>query len=187
VIDTSEPRIVLTGVKETLDVLRQFDEDAVKQFNRLVNSELTLVQRKSKELVDRVQSQYSYTPMRGWKTTRATNGTAWSGQGWPEWDRDTIKQGIKRTRAQRRVRKDYTTNYGAVLNTSDAGKVFELSGKVTKSGQFVENLNWFGKASRLVWRIVDQERPRIEKEVSKELDKLKQQLQTHLDNAGRAN
>jgi hypothetical protein len=181
-----EQRIVLSGVKQTLDGLAEFDKAAVTAFNKLVNSELTNVQNQARRLVDNVSNYTTQTPMRNWKTTRAARGTSWGGLGWPEWNQETIKQGIKKTRAQRRTRKDYTTNFGAVLNTSDAGKVFELSGKLKKSGSFIERLNWFGKASRLVWKIVDKERPRIEKEVSQELDKLKRQLQTHLDNAGRA-
>jgi len=64
--------------------------------------------------------------------------------------------------------------------------VFELSGRNKKTGTFIERLNWFGKASRLVWKVVDKERPRIQKEVSKALEDLKRQLQDHLDKAGKA-
>jgi len=83
------------------------------------------------------------------------------------------------------TRKDYTTSAGALLNTSDAGKVFELSGRNKKSGSFIERLNWFGKASRLVWKVVDKERPRIEKVVEKALEEAKRELQNHLDSAGK--
>ncbi len=36
----SQDVIVLTGVKETLSALKQFDKDAVKEFNKVINSEL---------------------------------------------------------------------------------------------------------------------------------------------------
>ena len=165
--------------------LKEFDKDAVRQFNKLVNTNLSSVEKQARDLVDDIQSRTTNTPMRNWKSTRATNGWTWGGLGWPEWNQQTIKDGIKKTRAQRRVRRDYTTNFGAVMNISDAGKVYELSGKNKKSGSFIERLNSFGRASRLVWKIVDKERPRIEREISKAVDDLKRQLQTHLDNAGR--
>ena len=186
-MDIGDTRIVLIGVENTLTALKEFDKGAVRRFNKVVNANLTTVEKQSRDLVDEIKNRTTSTPMRNWKTTRAAKGQTWGGLGWPEWNQETIKAGIKKTKAQRRVRRDYTTNYGALLNTSDAGKVYELSGKNKKSGSFIERLNTFGKASRLIWKIVDKERPRIEKEVVKALDEAKRELQTHLDKAGRAN
>jgi hypothetical protein len=186
-LDIQNSKIVLIGVESTITALKEFDKAAVRRFNKVVNTNLTLVERQSKQLVDEIKSRTTNTPMRNWRTTRAANGSTWGGLGWPEWNQETIKAGIKKTRAQRRVRKDFTTNFGAVLNTSEAGKVYELSGKNKKSGSFIERLNTISKPSRLIWKIVDKERPRIEKEVVKALDEAKRELQSHLDKAGRAN
>ena len=181
-----EAVVVLTGIEETVRSLKQFDEKAVRQFNKLVNTELGKAESAAHQLVDNIRSSTTQTPMKNWRPIAATNGRTWGGKGWPAWNVSEVKAGIKKTRTQRRVRGDYTTSAGALLNQSDAGRVFELSGRNKKSGIFIERLNWFGKASRLVWKVVDKERPRIEKEVSKALEDLKRQLQDHLDKAGKA-
>jgi hypothetical protein len=38
--------IVLTGIKETLDALKQFDKGAVRRFNKVINTELAGAERK---------------------------------------------------------------------------------------------------------------------------------------------
>ena len=179
--------IVLTGIKETIDALKEFDKDAVKRFNKVINSELSSAESSARSIVARINnSQGTGTPMSGWRQSNPTRPSSTrGGAGWPAWDTNTIKAGITVSKAQRRTRKDYTTNAGALLNTSDAGKVFELSGRNKKSGSFIERLNWFGKASRLVWKVVDKERPRIEKVVEKALEDAKRELQNHLNSAGK--
>jgi hypothetical protein len=180
-----DTRIILTGIEPTIRALKEFDKKAVAKFNKIVNTELNNAEGAAHRLVDSIQSRTTNTPMRNWRPTAAVSGRTWGGAGWPAWDPNTIKAGITVSKAQRRTRKDYTTNAGALLNTSDAGKVFELSGRNKKSGSFIERLNWFGKASRLVWKVVDKERPRIEKVVEKALEEAKRELQTHLDSAGK--
>jgi hypothetical protein len=52
----------------------------------------------------------------------------------------------------------------------------------SSSGQFLRTLgNRFGKASRVVWRVVDSDRARIEQNVKRALDDAKAELQTHLN------
>lgn len=173
--------VILTGIKETLNALKQFDKSAVAKFNKVINTELSNAEKAAHRLVDNIHSRTTATPMRNWRSVPATNGRTWSGNGWPEWDRQVIKQGITKSKAERKVRKNYTTSAGALLNTSDAGKVFELSGRNSKSGSFIQRLNYFGKASRLVWKVVDKERPKIEANVLKALDEAKAELQRHLN------
>ena len=183
----AEEAIVLYGIQQTLDALKDFDKSAATRFNRIVNAQLNSAENAAHELVDKVQSRTTSTPMRNWRPLAATNGRTWGGAGWPAWDTAVIKQGIKVSKAQRRVRRDYTTSAGALLNTSDAGKIFESSGRNSNKGSFIERLNWFGKASRLVWKVVDQLRPKIEYEVKKALDEAKLELQRNLDTAGKGN
>jgi hypothetical protein len=180
-----EQVVILTGIEDTLAALKKFDKKAVSKFNKIVNTELTNAEKSAHQLVDSIQSRTTDTPMRNWRSTDAINGRTWGGAGWPAWNKSTIKEGIKKTRTQRRVRGDYTTSAGALLNISDAGKVFELSGRNKKTGSFIERLNWFGKASRLVWKVVDKERPRIEKVVQKALEDAKRELQNNLNVAGK--
>ena len=178
--------IVLKGIKETLDALKEFDKDAVKRFNKVINTELTGAQRDARNIIS------DQPPMSGWRKEDAAKGRTRGGKGWPGWDAGEIKSKITKTKAQGKVRGDYTTSAGALLNKSAAGAIFEVAGKVasgtkamtaqTSSGQFLRTLgNRFGKASRVVWRVVDKDRARIEENVNRALEQAKADLQKHLN------
>lgn len=172
----SDNAIVLTGIKETLKALEDFDKDAVKAFNKLVNSELGNAKKDAQGFVK------SEPPLSGWNTQPARNPRTRGGAGWPAWDQSVIKAGIGVTKAERKVRQDYTTNAGALRNRSAAGVIYELAGRTNRTGNFIKNLEGkVGNASRLIWKAVDKNRPRIEENVSKALDDLKIKLQKNLN------
>lgn len=185
--------IVLTGIKETLDALKEFDKDAVKRFNKVINTELAGAQRDAKATISAVAGyNENNTPMSGWRKTDAAKGKTRGGAGWPGWNAAEIQSKITKTKAQGKVRGDYTTSAGALLNKSAAGAIFEVAGRVASGtarmnatdsgGQFLRTLaNRFGKASRVVWRVVDKDRARIEANVAKALNEAKVELQKHLN------
>lgn len=167
--------IVLIGIKPTLKALEQFDKDAVKAFNKLVNSELNSAKKDAQGFVK------SEPPLSGWNTQPARNPRTRGGAGWPQWDQSIIKAGISVTKAERRVRKDYTTNAGALKNRSAAGVIYELAGRKNKTGNFISNLERKeGNASRLVWKSVDKNKERIQKNVAEAFDEVKAKLQRNL-------
>jgi hypothetical protein len=179
----AEEVIVLTGIKETIASLKEFDKDAVKRFNKVINNELSGAQRDARNIIK------DSPPMSGWRKADAANGRTRGGKGWPGWDAGEIKSKITKTKAQGKVRGDYTTSAGALLNKSAAGAIFEVAGRKTKAGfgsgsadQFLRTLgNRFGKASRVVWRVVDKDRARIEENVNRALEEAKVVLQRHLN------
>lgn len=175
--------IVLVGIKETLDALKDFDADAVKRFNKVINDELKGAERDARNIIS------EDPPMSGWSKLDATRGKTRGGAGWPGWNAGEIKSKITKTKVQGKVRGDYTTSAGSLLNKSAAGAIFEIAGRKTKAGfsrtssaQFLRTLgNRFGAASRVVWRVVDKDRARIEANVSKALDDARAELQKHLN------
>lgn len=184
--------IVLTGIKETLDALKQFDKKAVARFNKVINSELATAERDAHNIVRGIGNGSTDTPMRGWRTTdparprKSTRG----GAGWPAWNSSTVIDGIRKTKAQGKVRADYTTSAGALVNKSAAGAIFEVAGRKSgrratgrRSGdQFMRTLSArFGTASRLIWRVVDRDRQKIEQNVARALNEAKAELQRNLD------
>lgn len=179
----AEEVIVLTGIKETLDALKSFDQDAVKRFNKVINNELAGAERNARNIIS------EDPPMSGWNKLDAAKGKTRGGQGWPGWNAGEIKSKITKTKAQGKVRGDYTTSAGSLLNKSAAGAIFEVAGRKTKatagrtsSAQFLRNLgNRFGKASRVVWRVVDKDRARIEANVARALEEAKIELQKNLN------
>jgi hypothetical protein len=182
----AEEVIVLTGIKETIDALKNFDKDAVKRFSKVINNELAGAERDARNIIE------DEPPMSGWRKADAAKGRTRGGAGWPGWNAGEIKSKITKTKVQGKVRGDYTTSAGALLNKSAAGSIFEVAGRVasgtkrmteqSSSGQFLRTLgNRFGKASRVVWRVVDKDRARIQENVNRALEQAKIDLQNHLN------
>lgn len=183
--------IVLTGIKETVDALKEFDKSAVRKFNKVINTELANAERDAHGIARGIGNGQTDTPMSGWRTYDAANPRRSSrgGAGWPAWNTGTVVAGIRKTKAQGKVRADYTTSAGALINKSAAGAIFEVAGR--KSGgssarsqgaQFMRTLSArFKPASRLIWRVVDKDRAKIEANVKQALDEAKLELQKHLN------
>lgn len=172
--------VVLTGIKETVDALNQFDKDAVKSFNKVVNNALTDAQRTARGFVK------ADPPMRGWRHNDPLAPRSRGGRGWPGYSQQTIQQGIRKTKAQGKVRGDYTTSAGALVNKSAAGAIIEVAGR--KAGgkgpgiQFIRNLtDEIKNPSRLVWQAVDNKRTEVQRKVVSALDEAKRALQNHLN------
>lgn len=184
--------IVLTGIKETLDALKQFDKKAVARFNKVINSELATAERDAHNIVRGIGNGSSDTPMSGWRSIDPAKPRKNSrgGAGWPAWNSATVVAGIRKTKAQGKVRGDYTTSAGALVNKSAAGAIFEVAGRNggkratgRRSGdQFMRTLSArFKPASRLIWSVVDRDRRKIEQNVERALNEAKAELQRHLD------
>ena len=173
----SENAIVLTGLKETLKALGDFDKDAVKAFNKVINRELSSVKKEAQGFVE------AKPPLSGWATQPARNPRSRGGAGWPAWDQSIIKAGISTSKAEGKVRKDYTTSAGAIKNRSAQGVIYELAGRRSRgNGTFIKNLEGnVGDASRLVWKAVDNNRDKVQKNISDALEQAKRTLQQNLD------
>jgi hypothetical protein len=50
----------------------------------------------------------------GWATQPARNPRTRGGAGWPAWDQSIIRKGISSSKAEGKVRKDYTTSAGSL-------------------------------------------------------------------------
>ena len=176
----SKDVIVLTGVKETLKALEAFDKDAVKAYNKLVNSELASAKKDALGFVE------SDPPLSGWNTQPARNPRTRGGAGWPTWDQSIIRSGISSTKAVGKVRKDYTTSVAALKNKSAAGVIYEVAGRKNKTGNgsFISNLSKKDSPympSRLVWHVVDKNGEEIRKNIFDALEKAKATLQRNLN------
>lgn len=172
----SKDVIVLTGLKETLKALESFDKQAVRNFNSVINKELTVAKKEAKGLVT------DTPPLSGWSTQPAVKPRSRGGAGWPAWDQSVIKAGISSSKAEGKVRKDYTTSAGALINRSAAGVIYEIAGRINKASGFVKNLDKETfNPSRLIWKVVDERKNSIERNVANALDDAKATLQKNLE------
>jgi hypothetical protein len=174
--------VVISGIKETTAALKQFDKDAARRLNKVVNDELRLAENAAKDQID------TKPPMSGWRTTAAKNPRKGvrGGEGWPAWDPQAIRQGIVKTRSEGRVRADYTTSAGALLNKTASGVIFEVAGRRTPGQgtgrQMIGVLNdRFRKASRGIWAVIDRDRPRIYRNIRAAMDDAEKTLQANLE------
>jgi hypothetical protein len=169
--------VVLTGVKETLQALEKFDKDSVKSFNKIINSELRVAKKDAQGFVK------ADAPLSGWSTQPARNPRSRGGAGWPAWDQSVIRAGISSSKAEGKVRNDYTTSAGALKNRSAAGVIYELAGRTNRgTGTFISNLEKKdSQASRLVWKSVDKNKDRIINNVERAFNNVKSQLQKNLE------
>lgn len=172
--------VVLTGIKETLTALKTFDKKAVNNFNRVINNALTDAERTARGFVK------ADAPLSGWRSVDAAKPRTRGGKGWPAYAQGVIQQGIRKTKAEGKVRADYTTSAGALVNKSAAGAIMEVAGRRSK-GQgtgmsFIRGLTKEGKEpSRLIWRAVDEKRLEIQRKVVDALNDAKRELQRHLE------
>jgi len=174
--------VVISGIKETTAALKQFDKDAARRLNKVVNDELRLAENAAKDQID------TKPPMSGWRTTAAKNPrkSTRGGEGWPAWDPQAIRQGIVKTRSEGRVRADYTTSAGALLNKTASGVIFEVAGRRTPGQgtgrQMIGVLNdRFRKASRGIWAVIDRDRPRIYRNIRAAMNDAEKTLQANLN------
>ena len=174
--------VVISGIKETTAALKQFDKDAARRLNKVINDELRLAEGNAKDQIP------DKAPMSGWRSTAAQKPgkTVRGGQGWPAWDPQAIRQGIVKTRSEGRVRSDYTTSAGALFNKTASGVIFEVAGRRTPGQgtgrQLIGVLNdRFRKASRGVWAVIDRDRPRIYANIKAAMDDAEKTLQANLN------
>lgn len=173
----SKDSIVLIGVKETLRDLGSFDKEAVKEFTKVINSGLSLAKKDAQGFVS------GEPPLSGWNTSPAIKPRSRGGAGWPAWDQSVVKAGITSSKAEGKVKGDYTTSAGALKNRSAAGVIYELAGRKSRgSNSFIKNIEGkVGSASRLIWKSVDKNKDKIERDVSQALEKAKSTLKKNLN------
>lgn len=186
--------VILTGMKETLDALKEFDKQAVKKFNKVINDELRHAKKDAQELIYKAVAQgndYQTSPLSHWQTQRrigARTEKQSKTRPFPTWDTSEVIAGIVISKADGKVRGDYTTSAGALINKSRAGAIFEIAGRVPGEGKNASGTAFkrilterYGKASRVVWRIVDRDRLKIQATVEAALDEAKATLQRNLE------
>ena len=186
--------VILTGLKETLEALKEFDKQAVNKFNKVINDELRHAKKDAQDLVYKAVAQgndYQTSPLSHWQTQRrigARTEKQSKTRPFPTWDTSEVIAGIVTSKADGKVRGDYTTSAGALINKSRAGAIFEIAGRKKGEGKNASGTAFkrilserYGAASRVVWKIVDRDRLKIQAAIVAALDEAKATLQRDLE------
>ena len=176
----ADDTVVISGIKETIESLKKFDKDAARRLNKVIHDELALAEREARGKIK------DEPPMSGWRTVPATRGRTRGGQGWPAWEPTVIRQGIKKTRAEGKVRFDYTTSAGALVQKTAAGAIWEVAGRRSDGEgtgrKMIGVLNErFKGASRGIWAVVDKDADKIRANVRRAMDDAKKLLQLNIN------
>jgi hypothetical protein len=176
----ADETVVISGIKETIESLKKFDKDAARRLNKVINDELALAEGAARAKIE------DKPPMSGWRTVPAAKGRVRGGQGWPAWEPTAIRQGIKKTRVEGKVRSDYTTSAGALVQKTAAGAIWEVAGR--RSGGSGTGRNMIGVlnerfkgASRGIWAVVDKDADKIRNNVRKAIEDAQKLLKTNLN------
>jgi hypothetical protein len=176
----ADETVVISGIKETIESLKKFDKDAARRLNKVINDELALAEGAARAKVK------DEPPMSGWRTVPAINGQTRGGKGWPAWEPGEIRRGIKKTRVEGKVRSDYTTSAGALIQSTAAGAIWEVAGR--RSGGSGTGRNMIGVlnerfkgASRGIWAVVDKDADKIRTNVRKAIEDAQRLLKQNLN------
>ncbi len=180
--------IVFTGVHETIKGLQEFDKGAVKKFNKVINDELRKGKLEAQQIIasSAVHGKVG-APLSGWSTNPGAEPKAGK---IPSWSTGEAVAGVKASRAQGKanLRNGYTTSAGALINKSRQGAIFEIAGRAPGGGTNASGTAFkrvlterFGNASRVVWKIVDRDRLKIQADFGRALEEAKATLQKALE------
>jgi hypothetical protein len=185
--------IVITGLKETIAGLKKFDQESLKKFNKVINDELRTAKTEARMLiVEAGAATANGSPLSHWQTQKKEGPRLPTTKGlkrpFPAWNTGEAVNGIVSSKAEGKVRGDYTTSAGALINKSRQGAIFEIAGRVPGPGTnasgtaFKRKLNaTFGPASRVVYKIVDKDRLKIQAKFVAALEQAKADLQKALE------
>jgi len=176
----ADETVVISGIKETIESLKKFDKDAARRLNKVINDELALAESAARAKIK------DEPPMSGWRTIPAAKGRVRGGQGWPAWEPTAIRQGIKKTRVEGKVRSDYTTSAGALVQKTAAGAIWEVAGRRSGGSGTGRNMigvlnDRFKGASRGIWAVVDKDADKIRNNVRKAIEDAQKLLKTNLN------
>lgn len=128
---SSNSAVVITGLAETRAALEKHNKDALKEMDKTMKKVLKQGRDSARYIALSASASETGAPLSGWKTTPPLNPrkSVRGGRGFPVWDVNEVVSGIKSTMRTGKVRGDYTTSAGALLNESAPGRIFELAGR----------------------------------------------------------
>ena len=180
--------IRVVGLGDTLKAMKVFSPNALEQYQKESKEAATIVVKIAKAIIP------DEPPMSRWRKIQARKprGTPRphsnprrnprGGAGWPIWDSNEIRRGIRVATVKKRERGESWGTLLRIENRSASGAIFEVAGRRSRgkspSGvQFIRNLTTFSNASRAIWRAYDQNEETVTESVQQAIDKAIAQFQ----------
>lgn len=150
-------QVNITGLKETLKVLKEADADYSKEIQKRINSAANRVLKDARADVPSGNALsgwgswgYAYTYKRGSRKGQSvTRGFDFSG---PD-----VRKNVKKTRASMRKRGFIVSNYLGIISNDPAGIIWQTAGKGSSRSAFVLNIFYKYGAKRGIWKAYDRD------------------------------
>ena len=163
----------ITGLEETVRLLKQFDADALKIMNKEIYQVMKKIQVDARELMP------SSTPLSKWGMT-PKEGSKW---GRLQFVVKDARMGLK-TKIERQRRKGtWTSKAYLMINADPAGAIYETAGRRNPNGtspqgahfisaiQDFSNVTVRGKQGRVAYKAVQDREPYTLNEIGDAIDK----------------
>jgi hypothetical protein len=185
----ANPQVVVSGLKETMQILKAADAEYSKHIRSRINTASTRVLKAARDDVPSGNAlsnwgawNYSYTYKRGSRRGQNVNrGLGFSGS--------DVQKNMKKSRANMRKRGYNVSNYLALISNDPAGIVWQTAGKNssgrgTTGSPFVMNIMRKYPGKRGLWKAFDSDKravPEIEA-AARDAEKF---VQNYLNQVGR--
>lgn len=189
-------KINLTGLEETLRVLKHYDPEARKQLMRGISTAARLIRDDARKSVPNLPVPTGWRNQSGmpkgagsWTNRTLTRG----GKGWPPWQPNNVKRFIKSYSGRKVTRRgSIISNRGIVVNASGEGVIYEFGKRSHKSARYpwvnsVPFVNHLGsmQGGRIIWAATERRKNEAQEIILDALSVANAKLQSALDSVGR--
>ena len=152
----AKPEVVITGLKETMAILKAYDQTQSKEIANRINVASTRVLNNARADVPGGNSLSGWGP---W--THARDGRDFSFNG------ATTKRNMRKTRANMRSRGKAVSNYLGLIAKDAPSVIWHTAGKGSSSSSFVSNISNRYKGKRGIWKAFDEDKGAAVAEIEK--------------------
>lgn len=148
--------VAITGLKETMAILKAYDETQSKEIAKRMNVASTRVLNNARADVPSGSALSGWGP---WTYTRDGRDLSMNGA--------AVKKNMRKTRANMRKRGRLVTNYLGLIATDAPGVIWHTAGKGSSKSSFVDNISNRYKGKRGIWKAFDEDRGAAVAEIEK--------------------
>jgi len=160
-VDFFAVNTTIVGYRDVVRALSRYDKDSKKIMVSSIRKALRPV------VTDARANVPAPTPMRGWRLIPPVHpqSTTRGGKGWPAWNTDEIKHGIRVSFRPSNVKSNRTRTVVSIKQFSASGTIYEFAKHSQKHATFISHLG-YSTGGRLIWKAFDKHRLTVEKEIN---------------------
>jgi len=152
----AKSQVVITGLKETMAILKAYDKTQSKEIAQRINVASTRVLNNARAEVPSGGALSGWGP---WTHGNKTRDLSFNGA--------TAKKNIRKTRANMRSRGKTVSNYLGLIAKDAPSVIWHTAGKGSSSSSFVSNISNRYRGKRGIWKAFDEDKGAAVAEIEK--------------------